>query len=137
MKCPGPLLSEPSGQRPNPIFERYRVGSVRRELLDRILIANAAHLRKVLVEYEDHFNAHRPHRALNQASPLRQLPDPIDADIKAIRRDRLGGLSHEYSQVAQGGRIFGTDTVPDGPEHIRLQRCRAVDGLINEYRAAA
>ncbi|HEY0688985.1 MAG TPA: hypothetical protein VGD71_08075 [Kribbella sp.] len=47
-----------------------------------------------------HFNTHRPHRALDQASPLRALPDPIDADIKVIRRDRLGGLLHEYSQVA-------------------------------------
>jgi putative transposase len=75
-------------------------GSVRREILDRILIVNAAHLRKVLTEYETYFNEHRPHRALNQASPLRALPDPIDADITVIRRDRLGGLLHEYSQVA-------------------------------------
>jgi hypothetical protein len=38
--------------------------------------------------------------ALNHASPLRALPDPVDADIKATRRDRLGGLLHEYAQVA-------------------------------------
>jgi hypothetical protein len=38
--------------------------------------------------------------ALNQASPLRPLPDAVDADIKVIRRDRLGGLIHEYAQVA-------------------------------------
>jgi putative transposase len=82
------------------IFGRDRVGSVRRELFDRILIINARHLRKVLTEYETHFNTHRPHRALNQASPLRALPDPVDADIKVIRRDRLGGLLHEYVQVA-------------------------------------
>jgi transposase InsO family protein len=85
--------------RMNAIMERW-VGSVRRELLDRTLIVNAAHLRKVLAEYEGHFNTHRPHRALNQASPLRHLPDPNDADIKVIRRDRLGGLIHEYAQVA-------------------------------------
>ncbi|MCW2916373.1 MAG: Integrase core protein, partial [Actinomycetia bacterium] len=41
-----------------------------------------------------------PHRALNPASPLRALPDPIDTDITVIRRNRLGGLLHEYSQVA-------------------------------------
>jgi transposase InsO family protein len=80
-------------------MERW-IGSVRRELLDRILIMNAHHLRKVLAEYGSHFNGHRPHRALNQVSPLRALPDPIDADITIIRRDRLGGLPHEYSQVA-------------------------------------
>jgi putative transposase len=85
--------------RMNAIMERW-VGSVRREILDRILIVDAAHLRKVLNEYEDHFNARRPHRALNRASPLRPLLDPVDADIKVIRRDRLGGLIHEYAQVA-------------------------------------
>jgi transposase InsO family protein len=93
------VLTAPQVPRMNAIMERW-VGSVRREILDRILIVSAAHLRKVLIEYEDHFNTHRPHRALNQASPLRPLSDPIDADIKVIRRDRLGGLLHEYSQVA-------------------------------------
>ena len=83
----------------NAIMERW-VGSVRRELLDRILIMNARHLRKVLDEYETHFNGHRPHRILNHASPLRALPDPVNADIKITRRDRLGGLPHEYTQVA-------------------------------------
>ena len=93
------VLTAAQAPRMNAIMERW-VGSVRREILDRILIVNAAHLRKVLTEYEAHFNAHRPHRALNQASPLRALPDPVDADIKVIRRDRLGGLIHEYAQVA-------------------------------------
>jgi putative transposase len=94
------VLSAPQAPRMNAIMERW-VGSVRRELLDRFLIVNAAYLREVLTEYEDHFNARRrQHRALNQASPLRALPDPVDADIKVIRRDRLGGLIHEYSQVA-------------------------------------
>jgi putative transposase len=95
----GIVRTAPQAPRMNAIMERW-VGSVRREILDRILIVNAAHLRKVLNEYEDHFNTHRPHRALSQASPLRALPDPVDADIKVIRRDRLGGLIHEYAQVA-------------------------------------
>ena len=93
------VLTAPQAPRMNAIMERW-VGSVRRELLDRILIINAAHLRKALYEYESHFNGHRSHRALNQASPLRALPDPIDDDVRVIRRDRLGGLLHEYAQVA-------------------------------------
>ena len=93
------VLTAPQAPRKNAIMARW-IGSVRRELLDRILITNAHHLRKVLIEYESHFNSHRPHRALNNASPLRALPDPVDADIKVIRRDRLGGLLHEYTQVA-------------------------------------
>lgn len=93
------MLTASQAPRMNAIMERW-VGSVRRELLDRILIMNARHLRKVLAGYEAYFNGHRPHRALDHASPLRALPDPIDADIKVIRRDRLGGLLHEYSEVA-------------------------------------
>ncbi|WP_219911950.1 integrase core domain-containing protein [Nonomuraea fuscirosea] len=93
------VLTAPQAPRMNAIMERW-VGSVRRELLDRILVMNERHLRKVLAEYETYFNRHRPHRALQQASPLRALPDPVDADIKVTRRDRLGGLLHEYAQVA-------------------------------------
>ena len=96
---PARTADRSAAPRMNAIMERW-VGSARREILDRILIINAAHLRTVLAEYETHFNEHRPHRALGQASPLKALPDPIDTDIKVIRHDRLGGLLHEYSQVA-------------------------------------
>ncbi len=86
--------------RANAICERF-VGGVRRELLDRILIVNIAHARAVLSEYESHFNTHRPHRALKQAAPLRPLPPvPADPTATVVRRDRLGGLLHEYTQVA-------------------------------------
>jgi putative transposase len=93
------VLTAPQAPRMNAIMERW-VSSVRRELLDRILIVSEHHLRRVLAEYEAHFNTQRPHRALDQASPLRELPEPVDADIKVIRGDRLGGLLHEYAQVA-------------------------------------
>ncbi|MFC5834889.1 integrase core domain-containing protein [Nonomuraea insulae] len=93
------VLAAPQAPRMNAIMELW-VGSVRRELLDRILIMNERHLRTVLAEYETYFNRQRPDRALNQASPLRALPDPVDADIEVSRRDRLGGLLHEYAQVA-------------------------------------
>src|SRR5664280_2673932 len=84
----------------NAICERF-VGSVRRELLDRILILNAAHARRVMHKYEEHFNTHRPHRSLSQAAPLRALPSvPADPTAIVVRRDRLGGLIHEYAQVA-------------------------------------
>jgi transposase InsO family protein len=86
--------------RANAIMERW-VGSCRREILDRTLVWNLPHLRRVLAEYEDHYNRHRPHRALQQASPLRRLPEPANLDqLKIRRRDRLGGIIHEYAQVA-------------------------------------
>ncbi|MBV9729193.1 MAG: transposase [Pseudonocardiales bacterium] len=86
--------------RANAIAERW-IGTVRRELLDRILIVNRRHLEHVLAEYVAHFNDHRPHRALHQAAPLRPLPSPAPpSDPHLRRRDRLGGLIHEYAQVA-------------------------------------
>jgi transposase InsO family protein len=84
----------------NAIAERW-VGAVRRELLDRILIINRRHLLAVLAEYVAHFNHHRPHRALNQAAPLRSLPPAASpSQLHLRRRDLLGGLIHEYAQAA-------------------------------------
>jgi transposase InsO family protein len=85
--------------RANAIAERW-IGTVRRELLDRILIVNRRHLGHVLAEYVAHFNQHRPHRSLGQAAPLRALPQPDTTNITVIQRDRLGGAIHEYTQVA-------------------------------------
>ncbi|GGL59517.1 integrase core domain-containing protein [Planomonospora parontospora] len=93
------LKTPPRAPQANAYIERW-ISGLRRELLDRMLIVNARHLRRVLVTYEAHFNEHRPHRSLGQAAPLRALPDPVEADIEVIRRDRLGGLIHEYAQVA-------------------------------------
>ena len=55
--------------RANAYAERW-VGTVRREVLDRMLIVGCRQLRSVLAEYVDHYNGHRPHRALGQAPPL-------------------------------------------------------------------
>jgi putative transposase len=86
--------------RANAIAERW-IGIVRRELLDRMLIVNRHHLTAVLTEYVAHFNDHRPHRALNQAAPLRSLPPPASPSQLCLRRrDLLDGLIHEYTQVA-------------------------------------
>ena len=86
--------------RANAIAERF-VGSIRRELLDRILIINQRDASVVLRQYERHYNSHRPHRALGQAAPLRPHPHRRTTEIHDVRRrDRLGGLLHEYRQVA-------------------------------------
>jgi putative transposase len=81
--------------------ERW-AGSARRECLDHILILSQSHLEHVLREYADHHNTHRPHRALNQQPPIPQpipiRPPPHQAHIR--RRDRLGGLLHEYEIAA-------------------------------------
>jgi putative transposase len=61
--------------RANAIAERW-IGTLRRELLDRILILNRRHLEHALAQYTTHFNQHRPHHALQDAAPLRPLPPP-------------------------------------------------------------
>jgi hypothetical protein len=86
--------------RANAIAEGF-VGCVRHELLDRTLIINQRHAATVLDEYQHHYNSHRPHRALGQAAPLRPLPQPTTSATTGVRpHDRLGGLLHEYQQVA-------------------------------------
>jgi transposase InsO family protein len=83
--------------RANAIAERW-IATVRRELLDRILIISRRHLTAVLTEYVAHYNHHRPHRALNQAAPLRSLPPPASpSQVHLQRRDLLSGLIHEYT----------------------------------------
>jgi transposase InsO family protein len=86
--------------RANAYAERW-VGTVRREVLDRMLILGCRQLRAVLAEYADHYNGHRPHRALGQAPPLGPgVPVVLAPPGRVVRRDRIGGLIHEYTQVA-------------------------------------
>jgi transposase InsO family protein len=86
--------------------ERW-VGSLRRECLDRLLILGRRHLEHVIAAYALHYNAHRPHRSLDQRPPLAPSPPaeprssgaaiPLD---QIRRRERLGGLIHEYKLAA-------------------------------------
>ncbi|HXN63495.1 MAG TPA: integrase core domain-containing protein, partial [Acidimicrobiales bacterium] len=86
--------------RGNSVMERW-IGSCHRELLDRTLAWNQAHLRRILREYETHHNRHRPHRSLNAAAPLKPLPELIDLEQYHVRRQaRIGGLINEYRLVA-------------------------------------
>ncbi len=81
--------------------ERW-VGSTRRECLDRILIVSRRQLETVLREYVAYYNTHRPHRSLDRHPPLlktRPVPPP-DLEWRVRRRDRLGGLLHEYELAA-------------------------------------
>jgi hypothetical protein len=82
--------------RMNSLIERW-IGSCRRELLERTLIWNQRHLMIVLREYEDFYNTYRPHRALKQAAPFRPCHGVTDLDhLRVRRRDRAGGVLHEY-----------------------------------------
>jgi hypothetical protein len=90
--------------RMNAVMERW-IQSCRRELLNRTLIWNQAHLLHALHQYELHYNTHRSHRGISNARPPQPLPEPI-TDLGTItqlnirRRDRLGGIIHEYEHAA-------------------------------------
>ena len=86
--------------RANAIAERW-VGSARRECLDRMLITGERHPRRVLGEYIDHYDMHRPHRSLQQNPPAGRIRTPAEVTgMRVARRDRLSGLIREYSQAA-------------------------------------
>jgi putative transposase len=95
------LITPVRAPRANAYAERW-VGTVRREVLDRMLIVGGRQqLQAVLAEYADHYNGHRPHRASGQAPPLGSGEPPAFVPAgRIVRRDRLGGLIHEYAQVA-------------------------------------
>jgi putative transposase len=86
----------------NATAERF-VRTVRAECLDWLLIVNQRHLERVLRVFADHYNGHRPHRSLNL-----KPPDPASRKLQILhsptalveRRDRLGGLIHEYNLAA-------------------------------------
>jgi transposase InsO family protein len=90
--------------RMNSIMERW-VQTCRRELLDRTPIWNQSHLLHALREFEQFYNGHRPHQGIANARPLQPLPVPLaapdrNASLHIRRRDRLGGVLHEYQHAA-------------------------------------
>jgi len=80
----------------NAVAERF-VRTVRSECLDRLLILNEQHLQRILDVFVQHYNGHRPHRALalTPPRPTRPLTAPAWGEARVQRRDRLGGVVHE------------------------------------------
>ncbi len=96
------LASPPQAPRANAICERI-IATLRRELLDQLLILNEHHLRRVLTEYMAHYNAARPHRALGQLAPAQAHTRPPEINLakhRIRRKQVLGGLTHEYQIAA-------------------------------------
>jgi len=90
--------------RMNATCERL-VGTLRRELLDHVLILGDGHLRAVLTEYQAHYNTARPHQGIAQRVPDggRVAPCATVTDIatqQIQRKPVLGGLINEYTRAA-------------------------------------
>jgi transposase InsO family protein len=94
------LRSPPRAPTANAYAERW-VSTIRRECPDRMLIFHERQLVHVLTEYEHHYNTHRPHRALEQRSPIDSGRTQQPCSARAVRRtELLGGLINEYRHAA-------------------------------------
>ena len=94
------LITPVRAPRANAYAERW-VGTVRREVLDRMLILGCWQLRSVLAEYVDHYNGPPPAPRLGAgAAAQTRRAVALAPPARVLRRDRLSGLIHEYAQVA-------------------------------------
>ena len=84
----------------NGVAERW-IGSVRRELLDQVVVLNERHLRRLLNEYVAYYHDDRTHDALAKETPAGRRPAvPQVPCSTAVSRPRLGGLHHRYEAAA-------------------------------------
>ncbi|MCP4957894.1 MAG: transposase [Actinomycetia bacterium] len=85
----------------NTFAERW-IGSIRRELLDRTIIWNRRQLERLVRDYIDHHNQHRPHQSLGQRppTPVEEPPDTPPATVAVLQSSRCDGLIHEYQNAA-------------------------------------
>jgi transposase InsO family protein len=96
------LKTPPQAPRANGHCERV-IGTLRREVLDHVLIVTATHAQRVLTEYARHYNQHRPHQARNQQppeAPTRPPTNPHHSHRRVVRTCVLGGLINEYQHAA-------------------------------------
>ena len=83
-------------------MERF-VGTLRRELLDHVIVLGQGHLERLLREFiEEYYHTARPHQGLNGDTPILQpkADAPIVGPTKLISTPILGGLHHRYQRVA-------------------------------------
>jgi putative transposase len=95
------IRTPPRAPQANAYAERW-VRTLRHELLDRTIIWNEAQLRRLVVEYIDHYNSHRPHREINQRAPndTTDVVGAIGSGHPIERRTMCGGLINEYRTAA-------------------------------------
>jgi putative transposase len=95
------ITTLPKTPRMNAICERV-TGTLRRELLDRILIFGERHLAQVLRQYVRHYNSHRPHQSRQQLPPdIQAQPTRDVADLRFVRRrPGVAGVINEYHHAA-------------------------------------
>jgi transposase InsO family protein len=82
----------------NGYAERW-VGTLRRELLDHLVVLGERHLLRLVRRYVAYYNQDRPHMSLDRDAPVARADQPPSAG-KVVALPRVGGLHHRYSRAA-------------------------------------
>ncbi len=82
-------------------MERF-IGTLRRELLDHVIVLSENHLKRLLNEYiQDYYHIARPHQGLEGDTPLPgNRPMRKEHPTKLVSIPICGGLHHRYERVA-------------------------------------
>ena len=85
----------------NPFLERY-IGTLRRELLDHVLILGEGHLKRLLKEFiEEYYHIARPHQGLDGNPPFPAAkPEPVIGASRLVSFPVVGALPHRYVRMA-------------------------------------
>ena len=93
------LLCAPRSPWQNGYAERL-IGSIRRELLDHVIVIDESHLRRLLREYVVYYNSKRTHLGLNKDPPEHRDVHGHERGPRIVQFPHLGGLHHHYERRA-------------------------------------
>ena len=75
------------------------IGTLRRELLDHVIVLGERHLLRLLRQYVAYYNEDRPHMSLARDAPVSRAVQPPSGG-RVVALPRVGGLHHRYSRAA-------------------------------------
>jgi len=75
------------------------VGTLRRELLDHVIVLGERHLLRLVRQHARYYNEDRPHMSLDGDAPAARAVEPIGSG-PVIALPRVAGLHHRYSRAA-------------------------------------
>jgi putative transposase len=93
------VLSAPRSPWQNAYVERL-IGSIRRDLLDHVIVLGERHLQHLLKEYVTYYHADRTHLGLQKDTPVHRDVEPPDRGVTIVALPRVGGLHHRYTRQA-------------------------------------
>ncbi len=84
------------------------IGSLRREILDHVIVLGENHLRRIVSDYLTYYHEIRPHQSLDQNAPIPRKVDPPQ-NGRVISTPMVGGLHHRYTRELRNDRYAKSD----------------------------